>query len=226
MSEFAYPDEALGHLMSLGPEMARAVGLIGRVTRTYGGDPFCMLVKSIVGQQISTKAQEAVWGRLIDALGAPTPEKVVQTPVEALRAFGLSEKKAIWIKTAAQKACSGELDFEAVRTMPDEAAVEVLTALPGVGRWTAEMLLIFAYGRMDVLSIGDFGVRRGLGMIYGRTLSPKELREEKRRASPWGTVAALTAWAAASGAYPEFREPEDAAKPASKSHAPKRRKRS
>lgn len=207
MSELQYPDAALEHLAAMGPEMSRAVAVIGRVSREAGGDPFKKLMKSIVGQQISTKAQEAVWARLAAVVPVMTPDAVASRSVEELRSAGISEKKAGWMRSIAQAVSSGELDLTALDALPDEQAIAQLTAMPGVGRWTAEMLLLFAYARTDVLSLGDFGVRRGLGMIYGRELTMKELREIKRRSAPWGSVAALLAWAAASGAYPEFQDP-------------------
>ena len=126
--------------------------MIGRVERAMEPDPFRSLMKHIVGQQISTKAQEAVWARVTARVGTVTPE-----------------------------------------------AVAALTAFAGVGLWTAEMLMIFSYGRPDVLSIGDFGVRHGVRVVYGREMTTKELRELKTRVSPWGSVASIIFWAAASG---------------------------
>lgn len=204
---FPYPDEALDHLASLDDELAHAVRVIGRVERTMEPDPFRPLMKHIVGQQISTKAQEAVWARVTARVGTVTPEAVAALPEEELRACGMSLKKADWMRAIAVKVASGETDLEALRRAPDAEVVAALTAFAGVGLWTAEMLMIFSYGRPDVLSIGDFGVRHGVRVVYGREMTTKELRELKTRVSPWGSVASIIFWAAASGRF-DLRRPD------------------
>lgn len=198
---FPYPDEALRFLASIDDQLAHAVRVIGRVERTMDPDPFHALMKSIVGQQISTRAQEAVWARIMEKVGDMTPEQVAEASVEDLRSCGVSLKKAGWMRSIAERVASDETDLEVLRSAPDQEVVKALTAFAGVGVWTAEMLMIFSYGRPDVFSIGDFGVRHGVRVVYGREMTTKELKELKRRVSPWGSVASIIFWAAASGKF-------------------------
>jgi 3-methyladenine DNA glycosylase/8-oxoguanine DNA glycosylase len=124
-----------------------------------------------------------------------TPETLLAAAPETLRSCGLSGRKVEYLRGAARAARAGELDGARLSQMPDAEVIDTLVRLKGVGVWTAEMLLIFCFGRRDVLSTADLGVRRGLEMLLGRDgFSPEELAEIRRRVSPYGTLASLYLW--------------------------------
>jgi DNA-3-methyladenine glycosylase II len=119
----------------------------------------------------------------------------------------MSYRKASYVLGAAQKAASGELDIEALYDMTDEEILKSLTSLNGIGIWTAEMLMLFSMGRMDIFSYGDLAIHRGLKIIYRHRKVPRELFEKyRRRYSPYGSVASLYIWAAAGGALEQIAE--------------------
>ena len=171
-------------------------------------DLFDALMHAIVGQQIATKAQQTVWGRLVQALGEVTPATVDSMDTESLQRLGLSFRKVGYMKGAARKVLLGELDVEALRHMDDASVSAALCRLDGVGVWTAEMLMLFSLQRPNVLSFGDLAIIRGLRMIYRhKTVDRKRFEAYRRRFSPYGSVASLYLWAVAGGALPEYGDP-------------------
>lgn len=181
--------------------LGAVIDQVGQVRREVIPDFFMAVVHSIVGQQISSKAHATVWRRICEAVNPLTPQRVAGMPDEALRRCGISYRKAAYIKSAAQRICSGEFDVQAVAAAPDEEAIRQLCTLDGIGRWSAEMLLLFSLQRRDVLSFGDFGIRRGLRMVYGhREIDERLFERYRRRYSPCGSVASLYLWAVAGGA--------------------------
>lgn len=182
-------------LVSRMPEFRTAVETIKLEPFEYGGDLFCELAHSIVSQQLAVRAAEAVFGRVKALPGGLTPENLLAVDTEALRSCGLSARKVEYLRGIAQAALAGELDGARLSQMPDPEVIDSLVRLKGVGVWTAEMLLIFCFGRRDVLSTADLGVRRGLEILLGRTgFTPEELAEIRRRVSPCGTLASLYLW--------------------------------
>ena len=140
--------------------------------------------------------------------------------------FGLSARKADYIFDLARRAASGEFDAEALRVMSDEEAAEYLCRLRGVGLWTAEMLLTFTLQRRDVLSFGDFGIRRGLRMLYRhREIDRERFERYRRRYSPCGTLAAMYLWEIAGGALPGAADPAAAEKKPRAAKSAERRKK-
>ena len=172
----------------------------------FAPELFPAIVHSIAGQQISTKAHETVWGRLVAGLGTVSPETVLAQPEETLRGFGLSGRKVGFIRRIAAVFAAGELDPAALSALPDEAVVARLTQLPGIGTWSAEMLLLFCLQRPDVVSYGDLGIRRGMCRVYGkREIDRAFFARKRRRYSPCGSVASLYLWAVS--AEPQPRVP-------------------
>ncbi len=161
------------------------------------GDLFATLIKSIVGQQISTKAAATVWGRLCNLLGTVTDESILACTHEELRSVGLSNRKAEYVSGIAQAWRDGlhTMDWD---SMSDEEVVESLIALRGVGRWTAEMILIFSLLRPDVFPIDDLGVVRGMEKVYnsGGSLSKPELNEIAEAWKPYRTLGSWYMWRA------------------------------
>lgn len=201
-------NEAIRYLQARDKRLGEAIARIGPVRREAEPDLFAALVNSIVGQQVSTAAQRTVWARFVGGLGEVTPARVAACAPETLQAFGISFRKAGYILTAAERVQSGALDLAALADMPDAVVTEVLTALPGVGVWTAEMLMTFSMRRPDIVSYGDFGIRRGMRMLYRhRELDRPRFERYRRRYSPYGTAASLYLWAIAGGALPGLTDP-------------------
>ncbi|MDO5484618.1 MAG: DNA-3-methyladenine glycosylase 2 family protein [Desulfovibrionaceae bacterium] len=205
---FAVHPEAVAYLARRDKRLAWVMGQMDVPQRELMPDTFAALMHAIVGQQISGRAQAAVWARLQSGLGEVTPDAVHRAEAEALRGYGLSARKAGYMKEAAARIVHGELDLAALHSLPDEAVCAALTSLPGVGRWTAEMLLIFSLERPDVLSYGDFGIQRGLRMLYRhRQIDRARFARYRRRYSPYASLASFYLWAIAGGSIPGLTDP-------------------
>lgn len=221
---FAYGAAEVEYLKARDAALARAIEAIGPVRREVIPDLFAALVNSIVGQQISTKAHVTIWGRMCEGLGEVTPQVVMACSDEELQRFGLTFRKVDYIKGVAARVLSGEFDLAALDAMSDEQVCKALSALPGIGVWTAEMLMIFSMQRPDVVSFGDLGIQRGMRMLYHhRRITPELFAKYARRYSPYGSVASLYLWAIAGGALPEMRDYAPKKKPTPKKPAPKRK---
>lgn len=199
----------IAHLAGRDAALALLMERVGPLRRERLPDPFTALVHAIAGQQISGAAHASVWRRLRGAFPDFTPETLAAAAPEALRACGLSLRKAGHIREIARRALCGELDLKALAALDDAALCAALCELPGVGQWTAEMLMIFSLGRRDVLSLGDFGIRKGLRMLYKkRELTPAFLARVRKRYSPCASAASLYLWALAGGAGgPDYSDP-------------------
>jgi DNA-3-methyladenine glycosylase II len=162
------------------------------------GDPFATLARSIVGQQISVKASESVWRRLLAALPAPTPQAVAAAAPEALRACGLSARKVEYLRDLAGHFLAGRLHVASWEAMDDSAIIAELTDVRGIGRWTAEMFLIFNLLRPDVLPLDDIGLQRAMALHYngGTPLGRRELGALAENWRPWRSVATWYLWRA------------------------------
>lgn len=198
---FPVTEEALAALSRKDKRLAALIKTLGPIRREVHPDPFTALLHSITGQQISMKAQETVWCRLCalaDAHGGLSPLVVAALPVTSLRAVGLSARKAAYMHAAAEAFVQGRLSADALRAADDAAVCAALTALPGVGLWTAEMLLIFSLQRPDVFSWGDLAIRRALCRLHHHKEMPRQRFERyRRRYSPHGSTASLYLWAIA-----------------------------
>jgi DNA-3-methyladenine glycosylase II len=200
--------EAMEYLKRKDGRLGAVIDRLGPIERQGNADLFSAVVRHIVGQQISTKAQQTVWTRLTEVTGGVEPDRLAELPAAVLQSAGLSFRKADYIRGFAQAVHTGELDLEVLRQMEDEAVIRTLCKLPGIGDWTAQMLLIFSLGRPDVLSYGDFGILKGLRMVYRhRRIDPDRFRRFQRRYSPHGTAAGLYLWAVAGGAIPGLNDP-------------------
>ncbi len=165
----------------------------GRPADAYGA-----LLRSIVGQQLSTKAARAVYGRLLELFDGrtPTPEALLEADPETIRAAGLSRAKVTYLRSLAEHVISGELELERLNDLSDERVAEALVAVKGLGRWTADMFLIFHLGRPDILPVGDLGVRRAVQRLYGLEGLPsaEELEALGERWRPYRSAASLYLW--------------------------------
>lgn len=211
---FKYGETEISHLKKRDKRIAAAIEKLGMPKRAVEPDLFRALVFSIVGQQISTKAHDSIWRKMNATLGEITPQSVLATPPEELRALGIPRRKMEYMRSAAEKIASGEFDIDALREMTDGEVCEKLSELKGVGKWTAEMLMLHSLRRPDVLSFGDFGIQRGLRMVYGHGKITRELFEKYRKKySPYGSVASIFLWAVASGAIDGLKDPAEKPKP-------------
>ncbi|MDY6084242.1 MAG: methylated-DNA--[protein]-cysteine S-methyltransferase [Dialister sp.] len=207
---FPYGEKEISYLCEKDKKLAAVIEIIGPIQRTVYPDLFSGLVKTIIGQQISSQAQKTVWQRLKTHFGAVTPETLATADIEELRSMGIPRKKAEVIRGLAEKIGTGAFDMESLKTLPDEEAIQRLTALDGIGRWTAEMILLFTLIRPDILSGGDFGILRGMRMVYRHQKIDKKLFNRcKKRLSPYGSTASLYFWAVAGGAVPGLSDPAE-----------------
>lgn len=169
-----------------------------RDRRASREDAYQTLAMAICGQQLSVKAAATIWGRIEELFGGKTPEPkaVIAADPQALRDAGLSWSKVAYFRDLAEHVLDGELDLKRLPELPDEEIIAELTAIKGIGRWTAEMFLIFHLGRPDVLSTGDLGIRKGYQLAYGLDEPPTEaeLAEYGERWSPHRTIACLYFW--------------------------------
>ncbi len=205
MQNVEIPDEALVYLSEKDEKMARLISEIGPICRPRHPDLTDALTYAIVGQQISTAAQETIYARLVDLLGAISPETLLAHTPEELQACGLSFRKVSYIQDFATRVHTGAFDIAALETMEDDQVIRQLVTLKGIGEWTAEMLLLFCLNRPDVLSFSDLGIQRGLRMVYHhRAITPQLFARYKRRFSPYGSVASLYLWEVARANIPGF----------------------
>jgi DNA-3-methyladenine glycosylase II len=165
----------------------------GRPTDAYG-----TLVRAIVGQQLSTKAASTIYGRVLDLFGrkVPAPSQLIAADPDALRAAGLSRAKVAYLRDLAERVEDGELELDRLAELPDQEVSEQLTAVKGLGQWTADMFLIFHLGRPDVLAAGDLGIRRAAERAYELPKIP-DVKTLTRIAEPWRpyrSLACLYLW--------------------------------
>ncbi|MDL2215953.1 DNA-3-methyladenine glycosylase [Ruminococcaceae bacterium OttesenSCG-928-N02] len=196
MAYFMYGETELNHLKSKDKKLASAIDRLGFIEREVRPDIFYSLCNSIISQQISTAAAASIQARVLALLHEMNPPAILAADPEALRACGLSVRKVQYIIATATAVHTGTLDLEALRTMPDQAVIDELIKLPGIGVWTAEMLLLFTLQRPNIVSYGDLAIRRGMMNLYGLKELPKEkfMRYCKRYA-PYGSVASIYLWA-------------------------------
>jgi DNA-3-methyladenine glycosylase II len=161
-------------LAALDPRLAEALAVSGYPEPRINGRGAATLMRTIVGQQVSVKAAASIWLRLEATVGGfDDLHRILEVPVETLRGAGLSGQKASYIRSLAEAVVSGALDFD---NLPedDEAAIQALVAVKGIGRWSAEIYLLFAEGRTDIWPAGDLAVQIQLGRIFGLEAKPTE----------------------------------------------------
>lgn len=211
---FIYGDEEIEYLKSKDKILGEVIEKIGHIERVTDTDLFSSVVHHIIGQQISTKAQETIWQRLKDELGEVNAENIYKTDISRLQSLGMSFRKAEYIKDFADKVHSGSFNLQDISELSDEEAIKALASLKGIGVWTAEMILLFCLQRPDIFSFDDLAIQRGLRMVYHHRKIDRKLFEKYRRHfSPYCSVASLYLWAVSGGAIPEMKD-----------YAPKKRK--
>ena len=204
---FSYGEREMAWLSRQDARLGEIIRRIGHIDRAVDDDLFSSVIHHIIGQQISTKAQQTIWQRMTDKLGAVTPETISDTTQEELQALGMTFRKAAYIKDFAGQIVSGAFDLDAMEQMSDEDAIHALASLKGIGVWTAEMILLFCLQRPNILSYDDLAIQRGMRMVYHhRKIDRKLFEKYRKRLSPYCSVASLYFWAVAGGAIPEMRD--------------------
>ena len=183
--------------------LARRDPVMGAIMRQHPGvymmargEPFMTLARAICGQQISVKAAQSVWNRVVDCCGAITPEQVLARKRTELRACGLSDRKTEYIADLAQHFADGKIHARDWPRMSDEEIIAELTDVRGIGRWTAEMFLMFNLLRPDVFPLDDLGLQKGIRVVYfkGRKVSLSRMKKLGETWRPWRSVATWYLW--------------------------------
>jgi len=186
---------ATRHLAGVDPVFARLVSELGpcRLELHRGSSAFAYLVRAILAQQISVAAARSIGERVRDRFGAALPpERILEASEEELRGLGLSRQKARYLRDLAEKTRDG-FPFGRLSRLSDEKVIETLTVVNGIGRWTAEMYLMFRLGRPDVLPVGDLGIRAAMKRAYRMRAMPKPERM-RRVAAPWRPYRTVACW--------------------------------
>jgi DNA-3-methyladenine glycosylase II len=195
--------KAIATLREADPVMARLIEENGAVVRRdlkreRPGDAYGTLVRAIVGQQLSSKAAATIYGRVLELFGGhtPTPKQLLKVDPDELRGAGLSRAKVVYLRDLAEHVEDGALELERLPELPDDEVAAQLTAIKGLGRWTADMFLMFHLGRPDVLPVGDQGIRRAVQVQYGlrKLPEPKRIEQIARPWRPYRTLACLYLW--------------------------------
>jgi DNA-3-methyladenine glycosylase II len=192
--------KAAEHLSKNDSRLAPVIAASGPCRIVPHTDHYGELVGSIVGQQLSSVAAGTIWRRVLDLFDGkmPTPEQLIKIEDQKLRDVGLSWAKVRYVKDLAQHVLDGRLDLEHIATMPNEHVIEQLTAVKGLGEWSAHMFMIFGLGRLDILPTGDLGVRKAVMNLYGLKEMPDPARmvtiANKYKWHPYESVAAWYLW--------------------------------
>ncbi|TJZ67765.1 DNA-3-methyladenine glycosylase family protein [Chitiniphilus eburneus] len=192
----AYWDAACGELAARDPVMAELIARYPGMALEGRGDVLLTLARSIVGQQISVKAADTIWQRLLALTGPLEGEQLLRLEIPALRSCGLSQRKAEYLLDLARHHVAGSLDSGRLAALDDEAVIAALTDIRGIGRWTAEMFLIFHLMRPNVLPLDDIGLLKGIALHYhgGERLPRQEVQALAARWAPFCSVATWYLW--------------------------------
>lgn len=188
--------EAVKTLAIKDPLFGPLIASIPSIRVDIGGNDFLSLVNTIIAQQVSSTVAAVLSRRLNDAFGHPlTPDDLLASSGDDLRALGLSRQKVTYLKSLSEAITGGTIDFSRLRDLGDEDVINQLTTIKGIGRWTAEMFLIFSLGREDVFSVSDLGLRNAVKKLYQNdALSHSQLIEISDKWRPYRSVASHYLW--------------------------------
>ena len=187
--------EARNHLRKHDPVMREIVQSVGPFTAKTHRDRFASLARAIVAQQISGKAADSIWTKL-EVLLHPqgiSPEGIESRTLEQLRTAGISRQKGTYLKDLSQSVLAGQVNLSTLGRLSDQKVIETLTQVKGIGRWTAQMFLIFTLARLDVLPVDDLGIKSAIGRAYELPNLPDAQRIETL-AEPWRPYASVASW--------------------------------
>ncbi len=193
---FKYGKKEINFLSQADPKLGEVINKLGFVERKTEPDLFSGLCYNIVNQQLSMKACNTLWNKLTSAAGEMIPQNCLDP--EKLKTCGLSKAKADCISACAEKILAGDIDRKRLSSLSDNEIITQLCSVKGIGKWTAEMTLIFCLSRPDVLSLSDYGIRKGLSLLHGIDIKDiKTMESYKELYSPYGTTASIYLWEAA-----------------------------
>lgn len=205
---FPYGEREISYLRERDKRLGAVIDRLGHPERPVIPDLFTGIVNAILAQQISTKAAETVWKRFSAAFAPIAPAHLLEIPDEVMQRCGISFRKVGYIKNISRLATDGTISMEHLSSLTDERFCEELARLPGIGTWTAEMLLIHSLLRPDVLSYGDLAILRGMRMVYRhRRITEEQFARYRKRYSPYGTVASIYLWRVSAGVLPGLTDP-------------------
>ena len=187
--------DAMSHLSRGDKKLGRVIKAVGEYTIEIRPEPFRSLVEAIIYQQLAGRAADAIFGRFVKIYGGrfPSPQRIGSTHDTALRGAGLSRQKIAYLKDLSSRVHDRRLRLDRLKELDDDKVVEELVQVKGIGRWTAEMFLIFCLGRQDILPVGDLGLRRAMMLTYkldGLPLPP----EMHEIAAPWRPYRSVATW--------------------------------
>ncbi|HJK01099.1 MAG TPA: DNA-3-methyladenine glycosylase 2 family protein [Methanocorpusculum sp.] len=196
MRYFPYGPIETDALKKADPILGSAIEQLGHPNRPLIPDMFTALIHYVIAQQISTKAAKTVMNRIINRCeGNITPKKMMEFSKEDIQAFGISWKKADYIQEIAFAFISGKINTRELQNSEEKQIIQTLTALPGIGIWTVEMLMLHSLQRPNICSWTDLGIRRGIMRLYGiKTISKTEFEKLRRHYTPYGSVASIYLW--------------------------------
>lgn len=192
--------EAEKHLSANDPKLARLIAKYGPCRIRPHDDHYGELLSSIVSQQLSVKAAATIWNRVLNIYAGktPTPRQLVNTDPEKLRACGVSYQKISYMQDLGKHILAGQLDLAHASTLPNAEILEQLIAVKGIGQWSAHMFMIFSLGRLDILPVGDLGIKKAAMELYGFRSLPNPVEIEqlsgKNGWSPYESIAAWYLW--------------------------------
>jgi DNA-3-methyladenine glycosylase II len=190
-------DEALAHLRKTDPALAAVIDRVGAYDAPRRADPYAALVRAILFQQLAGAAASAIQRKFFALYSSddrpPTPAEMLETSDEKFRSAGVSRQKAGYLRDLAAHVADERLNLTALPSLPDEEVIESITAVKGLGEWSAHMFLMFHLGRPDVLPIGDLGVRNGMRITYGLPATPTP-KEALVIGAPWAPFRSVGSW--------------------------------
>lgn len=191
-------DPKVKFVASKDENVSKLITLVGDIEINLDKNYFSSLVQSIVGQQLSMKAAETIWNRLVFSLGEINCDNILNAPFDTLKSVGLSKSKIAYIKDLAEKVKEGTVNLDIIDSHSDEEIIAELIKVKGIGKWTAEMFLIFSLGRMDVFSMNDLGLRKVIQWLFNlENLPSKEfLLDFTSKFKPYRTILSLYLWGA------------------------------
>lgn len=190
-------DKAEKHLSANDAKLAQLITKYGPCRIKPHNDHYGELLSSIVSQQLSVKAADTIWSRVLGVFNGktPSPQQLILSDPEVLRACGVSYQKISYMQDLAKHIISGQLDLKHASTLPNQEIMKQLVAIRGIGEWSAHMFLIFSLGRLDILPVGDLGVKKAVMELYGLKTLPKPEDMEKLSAkNKWNPYESVAAW--------------------------------
>lgn len=191
-----FQKEEINHLKNSAPEMKKLIEIVGGIENYYIPDPFSSLVYNIVFQLISFKTANKIWARFEEVVIEITPENLLNISDETLRECGLSITKIRYIKYLSEAVIRKDIDFDVIYEMSNEEIIKYLMKIKGIGKWTAEMFLIFSLNRKDIISYNDLAIRKGFKWLFEMQNEPtiEEFKLLKQKFSPYNTIASFYLW--------------------------------